>query len=126
MKKGFTLLEVVIALAVISIVSVAIFSTISFASQKNNVARAESFFMLESENYLLAYYLGQEGYGDAMHLLTGENYTYGTDATIHYSKDCAITGESNAFYRVELDFEIDYFEIRCLGNRQIYSYRVNR
>lgn len=126
MRRGFTLLEVVIAMAVISIVSVAMFSTLSFASRRNDVARAESFFMLESENYLLAYYLGEIGYGDAMHLLTGEDFTYGTDATIFYSKDYAKSGEGDAFYRVELDFELDYFEIRCLGSRPIYTYRVER
>ena len=123
-KKGLTLVEVVVAMALVVIMSLAGFSVVNFtisASSKNHLLH---FFMTETQNYISAYVSGSDNYADAMHLLTGNNYVYGTDSTIYYSSDLQITDEQNAKYHVDIDFDTSNMHISCYNSQSSLIYEA--
>ena len=112
-KRGISLAEVIVAMALVVIISVIALSTINWSLNTGSKELLKNFFNIESQNYVSAYYSGASNYQDAMTLLTNGTYTYGEDATVYYSQDLTITEEQNAKYYVNLDFEIDSFSVKC-------------
>ena len=128
-EKGVTLVEVVVAMALIAIVSSAIFVTANFSisSQKKN--QRNQFFINETENVLMCYYTGN--FNQALRFFTGDNELEVDDVsknfTLYYTEDFEYTNEENAFYSLEINY-LDEHEfspvITCktADNQIFYSY----
>lgn len=124
-NSGISLAETIVAMALITIMSLIAFSTCSLSLTINNNSKVKNFFMVEANNYIDCYYMGSADYTQNMNFLTGENYTYGQNASIYYSKDLQITTEQNAKYYVNLSYG-SQFLVECynISNDLIYSVGV--
>lgn len=125
-KRGISLVEVVIAMAVVVIMSLAGFSVVNFSLNAGNKFNVESFFVSESQNYISAFNLGEENYSKAIKLLTNQSYTYGENAIIYYSSDFEIVEQANAKYYVNLTFSSSNFIVQCynIQNSLIFEAEV--
>ncbi len=112
-NKGFSIAEVIVAMALVVIMSVVALSTVNWSFGAGRKEILKNFFNIESRNYISAYYSGASNFQDAMNLLTDGTYVYGTDATIYYSNNLTITDAENANYYVNLDFETESFSVKC-------------
>lgn len=124
-KKGVTLVETIIAMALVVIISTMAFSICNLSLSYGNNSKLKNFFITQTQNYVKAYYLGGNDYKNAMELLTGTQYEFGVDTTIYYDGDLNISTESEHTYSVELTFGTG-FSVQCytLSNSLIYSYEV--
>ena len=122
---GFSLVEVVVAMALIVILSFVAFAVCSLSVNVGGKNYVKNYFMTESKNYLSAYFSGNDNYSKAMSLLTGESFVFGEDATVYYSSGFEITTQENSRYKVNLIFG-DKFQVKCLGsdNAEIYMVEV--
>ena len=123
-NKGFSIAEVIIAMALVVIMSIVALSTVNWSFSLGRKEILKNFFNIESKNYISAYYSGASNFQDAMNLLTNGTYVYGEDATIYYSKDLTITDEENANYYVNLDFETESFSVKCYTSQNNLIYEV--
>ena len=116
MKKGFSLAEVIVAMAIAVIVSLLCYSTCNFAVMQVSNNRTKSFFVSQTQNFVNCYYLGATEFANAVNFLTGQTVTYGEDATIYYAKDFSISNQQNSEYHIDLDFESESFVVKCVSN----------
>ena len=125
-KKGITLVEVVVAMALVVIISIAGFSVVNFSIRAGNKSKIQNFFMVELQNYVTAIMSGAEGYSSSMFLLTNENYNYGENGAVYYSNDLTVTYEDNAKYCINISFDTTPYSIACydIQNNLIYSVEV--
>ena len=123
-KKGISLAEVIVAMALVVIMSLIAFSTINWSFGVGRSEIIKNYFGVESRNYISAYYSGASNYQDAMNLLTNDTYIYGEDAKIYYSKDLQITDEENACYYIDLDFDTDSFSVKCYTSQNVLLYEM--
>lgn len=112
-KKGLTLVEVVVAMSLVVIISLAGFSVINFSIKSGYKSQINNFFMVEVQNYITAIMAGSENYSNSMSLLTGNAYNYGENAVIYYSSKLDITDEENAKYNISINFENSPFSVSC-------------
>ena len=125
-NRGFSLVEVIIAMVIIVIVSISAFTVINFSVNSGTKNVISNFFEVETQNYLKAYFLGSDGYEESLKLLTGEDYTYGENLTIKYDNNFEITQEEEFSYTVHLTFGEPVFNVSCYdkSNNIIYSAEV--
>ena len=116
MKKGFSLAEVIVAMAIAVIVSLLCYSTCNFAIMQMSNSKTKSFFASQTQNFVNCYFLGSAEYADAINFLTGQAVTYGEDATIYYAKDFSISNQQNSEYHIDLNFESESFVVKCVSN----------
>ena len=116
MKKGFSLAEVIVAMAIAVIVSLLCYSTCNFAIMQMSNSKTKSFFASQTQNFVNCYYLGSTEYADAINFLTGQTVTYGVNATIYYAKDFSISNQENSEYYIDLNFESESFVVKCVSN----------
>lgn len=116
MKKGFSLTEVVVAMAVAVIISMLCYATCNFVIMQSAKSSTKSFFVSQTQNYVTCYYLGEDGYANAIKLLTGNDVVFGQNATMYYAKNLSISDDSNFEYYVNLNFESEKFVVRCFSN----------
>ena len=125
-SRGFSLAEVIIAMVLIVIMSFSAFSVINFSVNSGNKNTISNFFEVETQNYLKAYFLGEDGYENSMKLLTGQDCAYGEDIMIKYDNNFEITESSTYYYYVQITFGEEVFSVSCYdrSNELIYSKEV--
>ncbi len=124
-KSGVTLVETIVAMALVVIISAMAFSICSLSLNSSNKTKLKNFFTVQTQNYVQAYFLGGDHYKNSMELLTGTQYEYGDNKTIYYSKDLEVSTESEYGYYVNLNFD-NSFLVECYTSNDslIYSYEV--
>lgn len=117
-KKGITLAETVVAMAIAVIVSMMAYTTCNFAISQNAKNKVKSFFINQAQNYVNCYYLGATEYEDAFEFLIGESAEFGADKTVYYDKDFNISTELDSRYHIDLHFENSNqnFSVKCYSN----------
>ena len=126
-KRGVTVVEIVVAMAIAVIVSVFAYSTCSFAIAQSQRIKTKNFFISQSQNFVNCYFLGSEKYSDGIKFLTDCDVNYGEDATIYYSNDYKITTQDKSQYYINLIFDVDSFSVECHSNSSsnlIFDVRV--
>lgn len=105
-EKGLTLVEVVIALGIVVMVSLATVSIVIYSSSSLQSSARKSFFQHEIDTFAHLYlsYDG-ENYQNAMRTYTGETVSAGTDHTFYYDAAYCYSEASAAAYYTVLDFE---------------------
>ena len=108
-KKGLTLVEVVVSLAIVSIVSIAVISLIITSTNQMRNTSIIRFFdheLAEISNLYMSYTYGDEesDYKKALHFYTGvdNSETYYYSASFRY-----VTSEESYSYYVTLDYHED-------------------
>lgn len=124
LKKGLSLAEVVVAMALVVLISLEGFSVVNFSLNAGNKLSVESFFVEETKNYITAYYSGEYNYANALNLLTNQTHTFGTDATIFYSNNFQVTSEDNSKYYIKLTFNESNFMVECFNNQNNLIYKA--
>ena len=123
-KKGLTLVEVVVAMALVVIISLAGFSVINFSIKSGGRSQVKNFFMSEVQNYATAILSGSENYSNSMNLLTGAGYSYGENGVVYYSSNLTITNEENAKYHININFDNTPYSINCYDNQNNLIFRA--
>ena len=124
-KKGFSLVEVIVSMALIVIISTMIFSVSSYSLKTGNQSKQKNFFITQTQNYVKAYFLGGENYKKSMKLLTGNEYEFGQNTKIYYSNEYEISNQDDYKYCVNLSFGTNFLVECCDSNNNIiYSYEV--
>ena len=126
-KRGVTVVEIVVAMAIAVIVSVFAYSTCSFAIAQSQRIKTKNFFISQSQNFVNCYFLGSEKYSEGIKFLTDCDVNYGEDATIYYSNDYKITTQDKSQYYINLIFDVDSFSVECHSNSSsnlIFDVRV--
>jgi len=116
MKRGFSLAETIVAMAVAVIISLFCYATCSFAISQYAISKTKSFFISQTQNFVNCYYLGATDYASAIKFLTNSDVTYGEDATIYYAKDYSLSTQQNSQYYVNLSFKSQNFVVECFSN----------
>ena len=116
MKKGFSLSEVTVAMALVVIISVIAFSTCNFSIYQSQKSMIQSFFIGQTQNFVNCYYLGETGYANGIKFLTDKDVIYGQDATIYYAKDFSVSTDEQSEYYVNLKFVDEKFSVKCFAN----------
>ncbi|HAJ78052.1 MAG TPA: hypothetical protein DCO89_03195 [Clostridiales bacterium] len=116
-RKGLTLVEVIVAMALVVIISLAGFSVINFSIKSSNKSYVHNFFMVEVQNYINAIMSGSDNYSNSISLLTGETLNYGDNAVIYYSSGLAITQEKNSKYHINIKFDNSPYSVICYDNQ---------
>ena len=124
-NRGMTIVETVVAVAIVVIVSTIAFSICNVSINNGHKNKLQNFFICQTQNYVKAYYQGEDDYSTSMELLTGEAKTFGENTKIYYSSDLNITTEQNSKYVVNIRFD-DGFSVECLDSNSnlIYGYEV--
>ena len=123
-KKGLTLVEVVVAMALVVIISLAGFSVINFSIKSGGRSQVKNFFMSEVQNYATAILSGSENYSNSMNLLTGASYSYGENGVVYYSGNLTITNEENAKYHININFDNTPYSISCFDSQNNLIFRA--
>ena len=120
-RKGLTLVEIIVAIAVFSIVSIAFFT--SYVSMNKVVARQEEYTRFEMICYDINYYwdMYDEGWDDAYFLPSGAQETPSGSQifTAYFDKDFEPqSGDDNAVYKItySCDTELTIIKIEKIGN----------
>lgn len=124
-QRGFSLVEVIVAMALTVLISFVAFMVCNTCINLGSANHTKNYFVLETDNYLKAYYLGSGDYEDAMNMLTNQNFTYGENASIHYDSKFNITTEETYSYIVDLTFA-SKFKVECkkASGETIYKVEV--
>ncbi len=120
-KKGLTLVETIIAMAVLIIVSFISLSVSNYAISQTNKAEIKMFFQNEAQNYVNCYLLGQDKYDNAIMFYTGKTAVYGEDCEVYYD-GLKISNTNEGNYHVKLLFEIDKFVVKCFADTSIKEF----
>ena len=126
-KKGITLAETIVAMAVLIVISLAIFSVSNYALMQTKKGEINNFFTVESQNYINCYLLGEEEYADAVMFYSNVTTNYNESCSIYYSNEFALDISSDSLYRIDLSFESNKFLVECynnIENKLIYSVEV--
>ena len=117
-KRGVTLTETVVAMAIAVIVSLMAYTTCSFAISQNAKSKLKSFFINQTQNYVNCYYLGATEYDYAFEFLTGMSAEYGNDTTVYYDKDFNISSQAESKYHIDLHFanSNQNFSVKCYSD----------
>lgn len=107
-RKGLTLVEIIVAIAVFSIVSIAFFT--SYVSMNKVVARQEEYTRFEMICYDINYYwdMYDEGWDDAYFLPSGAQETPSGSQifTAYFDKDFEPqSGDDNAEYQITFHYD---------------------
>lgn len=120
-EKGVTLLEVVVAMALIATLSASIFVTINFANKSRANNRVKHFFINETENVLMCYY--SDDFESSLTFLTNNEITIPDDSDcffLYYTEDFNYTDEENAVYTLEIEYTNKFSPVvTCLSSRGI-------
>lgn len=112
-RKGLTLVEIIVAIAVFSIVSIAFFT--SYVSMNKVVARQEEYTRFEMICYDINYYWDMYGKGWDKKYFNGEV----SGNTAYFDKDFEPqSGDDNAVYKItySCDTELTIIKIEKIGN----------
>lgn len=104
-EKGLTLVETVVALAIIVIISVSAVSMALYSANALTNVRLKSFFSIEADNYttlFLSY--NEDKFTDAVNELTGISMERYEQTDIYYDANYQYV-ESDPYYYVRLSFE---------------------
>ena len=116
-KKGLTLVEVVVAMALVIIISFAGFSVINFSLKSGNKNMVYNYFMVEVQNYVTAIMSGSAEYSNSMYLLTGNTYNYGENGIVYYSSELTVADVENAKYHINIKFESAPYSVSCYDSQ---------
>ena len=126
-EKGVTLVEVVVAMALIAIVSATIFVTANFSISSQSKNKRNQFFINEAENVLMCYY--SDNFEDALKFLTDDNELTVSDSvteyTLYYTNEYLYTDSENAVYSITIDYSNTFSPVvtcKDSSDRVIYSY----
>ena len=127
-QKGVTLVETVISMALIAIVTAAIFATSNFTISSQEKNKQKHFFENETENVLMCYY--SNSFSSALKFLTGDNEilvdSESNDYTLYYNENFEYVAEELAVYSLKIDYtNIKTPTVVCKNidsNIEIYSY----
>lgn len=127
-QRAVTLVETVVAMALIVIVSASVFITCSYSIKNQNNNRIKHFFINETENVAMCYY--SDNFNDALLFLVSnddsliyrdnENECY----NLYYDNNLSYTNEDNATYKITIDLESE-LSITCVSlesGNNIYTY----
>lgn len=126
-EKGVTLIETIIAMALVSIVSSIVVLTCNFSSRAKQNNKLTQFFINETESVLVCYY-SNDFYGSLSFLtdkiITNDETT--KSYTLYYSSDLAYTEEENAKFSLTINYE-DELNVKVISTnlsneKIIYSY----
>lgn len=129
-QRGVTLLETVIALALIVIVTGTVFVTCNVTLRSQAQSKIKNFFIGETENVVMCYY--SDDFESALGLLLGEsvsNVKFNEETgnmQIYYSEDFEVTQADGAVYLLEMNTkDIGLPSVTCTkisSGTLIYSY----
>ena len=100
-NKGVTLVETIVAIAVIVIISVVGYSVCSFSVMQQQKLLRKNFFINETHNILACYYSPENDFEDNMIFLTGNSdIDYSSDFVLYYTKnyDYALNMDNSTYY----------------------------
>ena len=121
-QKAVTLVEAVVAMAIIVIVSASAYFTINYVITVQHNIAVKNFFINESSNIAFCYYEQESGFTESMRILTGKDcYVYGEDSCIYYSKDFEYCEQEKGTYKVFLDFENNKLTIKSFNVNDLNS-----
>lgn len=124
-KKGITLAEVVVAMSLVVIMMVAIFTVCEVSVSTKTKATERYFFANECQNITTAYFLGEDKFEKAIKLLTNYDVNYGTSTTILYDSNFELVTK-NEKYSINIYFEdATHLKIECKNkDKMIYELEV--
>ena len=106
-KNGFTIVEVVVSMALIAIVLATAFLFCSYTISAQNDLKLNDFFLSESEKIVNCYYAGETNYSQNVELSTGvSSVSFGSDFDVHYDSDLKQTTIASDYcYDFSISFE---------------------
>jgi len=119
-KKGLTLVETIIALSIISLVSLATVSIIVYSSNALRNTSIKAFFNHEVNSFssiYIAYHEDGGAYSKAMKQYTGADVTLGEDHTFYYDGSFNVCEAPARMYSLLLDFEPNQLIITASNNQ---------
>ena len=123
-NKGVTLVETVVAIAVIVILSVAGYTICNFAILNQQKTNRDNFFINETSNILICYY-SEGNFSDKMQFLTGDLTTnFNEDFILYYDKDYSYTDFNLAVYYLTFDFDVGIGVYKANDNTLFYEVEV--
>lgn len=128
-QKGLTLIEVVVALAIISIVSFAVVSIAVNSTSALSTARINNFFSRETDGFA-SFYLtyNDEGFHDAIEEVTGTVIDGTNNEKVYYNVDCQYSTSENYHYYVNFSYDSSTLTLIAydVNNNSIFSRSVTR
>ena len=128
--KGVTIVETVVAMALIAIISATVFATYTFSIKNQSKYRLKQFFANETENVLMCYY--SNNFSNAISLLTNEPVLKNEDLTyfnLYYDDELNYTDKSNAIFDLKIDYSEKYSPnvtvTNIFSNEVVYNYGDN-
>ena len=122
-EKGLTLIEVVIALTITVIISVAVVSVSIYSSNALYKQRAEDFFIYETSNIATIYYEYDEvDYVKAINHLTGLEVSGHDDMTIYYKEDFTYSNSSDYHYYLNVKFNTESLTFDSYNSKDVKIY----
>ena len=104
-NKGFTLTEVVVAIAVIVIISVTSLSVCASSVSIFAKTRAESRLLKEIDLYEVCFETGN--FADAVMFAKGATVLETGESVIYYDEEFNVVDEENALYQIDIDITVD-------------------
>ena len=118
-EKGLTLVETIIALAIITTVSLATVSIVVYSSNALRNTAVKAFFNHETDtlsNIYLSYHDDADSYGKAMKQYSGAEVTLGEDRSLYYDGKFNHTAVETSMYALLLDFDADRLLLKVSDN----------
>ena len=119
-KKGLTLVETIVALGIISAVSVATVSIVFYSANALRNTAVKSFFTHEVSAYseiYISYHDDASAYQKAMLQYSGKTVTLGEDYTFYYDGKFNPTDVTGHAYAVLLDFDTSLLRINVTSSK---------
>ena len=119
-EKGLTLVETIIALSIITIVSLATVSIVIYSSNALRNTSVKAFLNHEVSslsNIYLSYHDDASAYNKAMKQYSGQDLVLGEDYVFYYDGNFALCEEPVRAYSLLLDFDTSHLTITVSNNK---------
>lgn len=123
-NKGITLIETIVSMALVVIISLVAFLTLSYSNSAMQKIKEKNFFINCSQNFVSAYFMGSGDYEKSLKLITGQDYAYGENTTIYFDNKFKIANQENCEYKVLLNFDEQIFSVNCTDSSNVSIYSV--
>ena len=124
-NKGVTLVETIVAIAVIVIISIVGYSVCSFAVMQQQKIIRKNFFINESNNILTCYYSPSNNFEDDMVFLTGSTIDFSEDFVLYYTKNYEyVESPENSTYYLSFTYGASIQVFKSNNNVLIYEVEV--
>ena len=130
-KSGFTIIEVVVSMALIAIVLSTTFLFCGSTFSMQNELKLNNFFLNESEKITICYFEGASDYTDNIEFATGlAGANFESDFVLHYNSSFEQTDDESAyFYDFSVSFDLENSKIvfeakKHIDNQSVFQKEV--